>query len=178
MPPQCSLSVILNSSSCCCVFHFLVVLVCVFLKVTSLRSLTSAGIARKGNSKAFIQSLCKLVQLWWGGYEACFLSQYGFCQSSVALWQVCTCKAASSFVLPCNLRVFCCTDIRNGEDHHREHQMPWCSVVRDRRDGDSHGPFVEGLWLQLPAVSLYSVPIEQHPCSHPQLPQTSLTMVH
>lgn len=64
MPPQCGLSVILNSSSCCCVFHFLVVLVRVFLKVASLRSSASAGIAWKGNSKAFIQSHCKLVQLW------------------------------------------------------------------------------------------------------------------
>lgn len=65
MPPHCGLSAILSSSSCCCVFHFLVVLVCVFLKVASLRSLASAGIARKGNSAAFIQSHCSLAQLWW-----------------------------------------------------------------------------------------------------------------
>lgn len=47
--------------SYCCVFYFLVVLVCVFLKVASLRSLASAGISRKGHIKAFIQSHCELV---------------------------------------------------------------------------------------------------------------------
>lgn len=56
--------------------------------------------------------------------------------------------------------------------------MPWCSTVRDWKDGDTLGPFSKGLWLQAHIVSLHSMPTEQHPCFHPQLPQTSFTMVH
>lgn len=36
----------------------------------------------------------------------------------------------------------------------------------------------KGLWLQPHIVSLCSVPIKQHPHSHPQLPQTSFTVGH
>lgn len=59
------------------------------------------------------------------------------------------------------------------KEHLWKHHMPLCSVVGDLKDSDTFGPLTKGS-----VVAVDPFVWEQCCCSHPQLPQTSLTVGH